>query len=128
MGRSADDISTHDFRFTALALDRFRQRTDRDGAGLAILTSHTVRLAGDRLFNQLVDAAGARGVPVVDQFDYIIRRGHRIEDAHWAHDLHWNPAGHRWAAEALLEHLKLHPETCSGSRERILDSPSVAIR
>ena len=126
--RQEDEISTHDFRFTALALDRFRRRTDRDGAGLAILTSHTVRLAGDRLFNQLVDAAGARGVPVVDQFDYIIRRGHRIEDAHWAHDLHWNPAGHRWAAEALLEHLHLHPETCGGSRERILDGPSVAIR
>ena len=123
-----DEISTHDFRFTALALDRFRKRTDRDGAVLAILTSHTVRLAGDRMFKQLVDAAGARGVPVVDQFDYIIRRGHRIEDAHWAHDLHWNPTGHRWAAEALLEHLHLHPETCGGTRERILDGPSAAIR
>lgn len=57
-----------------------------------------------------------------------IRRGHRIEDAHWAHDLHWNPTGHRWAAEVLLEHLHRHPETCSGSGERILDSPNRPIR
>ena len=49
------------------------------------------------------------------QYDYIIRQGGRAGDARWPHDLHWSPTGHRWAAEALLEYLKQHPETCGGA-------------
>ena len=101
--------------FTAFALDRFKEYTSRDGASLAILTSHTVRRHGDRMFNRLEAMARERGIPVIDQYDYVIRKGGRIEDAHWAYDQHWNPTGHRWAAEALFEYLKQHPETCSGA-------------
>ena len=28
------------------------------------------------------------------------------EKLHWQHNHHWNPQGHRYAAEALLEYLK----------------------
>lgn len=39
-----------------------------------------------------------------------------LEDAHWRHDTHWNIAGHRWAAEALLEWLKDNEDVCDGAR------------
>ena len=55
------------------------------------------------------------GIPVIDQYDYIIRQGGRAGDARWPHNLHWSPTGHQWAAEALLEYLEQHPETCGGA-------------
>ena len=99
----------------AFALDQFKERTDRDGASLAILATQTMRSHGNDWFNRLSALAEERDIPVIDQYDYIIRQGGRIEDAHWAHDEHWNATGHRWAAEALLEYLKRHPETCDGA-------------
>lgn len=100
---------------TAFALDRFKKYTGRDGASLAILTSHTIGRRGERMFDRLRAIADERGIPVIDQYDYIIRKGGRIEDAHWTHDEHWNVTGHRWAAEALFEYLEQHPETCDGT-------------
>ena len=100
---------------TAFALDRFKKYTSRDGASLAILTSHTIGRRGERMFDRLRAIADERGIPVIDQYDYIIRKGGRIEDAHWTHDEHWNVTGHRWAAEALFEYLEQHPETCDGT-------------
>ena len=47
--------------------------------------------------------AATLDLPVIDQADYILRQGARLSDARWPHDYHWNPAGHRWAAETLLE-------------------------
>ena len=100
---------------TAFALDRFKKYTGRDGASLAILTSHTIGRRGERMFDRLGAIADERGIPVIDQYDYIIRKGGRIEDAHWPHDEHWNVTGHQWAAEALFEYLEQHPETCDGT-------------
>ena len=48
----------------------------------------------------------ARDIPVVDQYDYIVRRGGDVRDASWRQDRHWNPQGHQWAAEAMLEWLE----------------------
>ena len=96
--------------FTGFALDQFKKRVERDGASLAILASHTMNRhgAGDRL-NVL---AKERGIPVIAQYDHIFRHGYRVEDARWTHDAHWNPTGHRWAAEALLEWFKKNPQIC----------------
>lgn len=58
-------------------------------------------------------------IPIIDQYDHTFRRGGKIADAHWPHDGHWNPIGHQWAAEALLEYLQRHPEICDrpGAKE-----------
>ncbi len=99
--------------FTAFALDQFKERTDRDGASLVILSTHRMGMFRPA-FDRLRAMAESRGIPVIDQYDYILRHGAEPEDAQWAHDAHWNAAGHRWAAEALLEYLKRNRDVCDG--------------
>ena len=97
---------------TAFALDQFKERTRRQGASLAILAVH--RLAfGDGPLRQLRELAAERQIPLIDQADYIRRQGAALRDAEWRHDGHWNPQGHQWAAEALLEFLLGNPEVCA---------------
>ena len=79
--------------FTAFALDQFRERAERDGAALAILSSHTMGTRGVPGFDRLAALAESRGIPVIDQYDYILRQGAKPwRDATWAHDGHWNAA------------------------------------
>ena len=100
--------------FTAFALDQFKERTDRDEASLVILASYTMGTRGHGPFDHMSALSEVRGIPVIDQYDYILRQGADPErDATWANDWHWNVAGHQWAAEALLEYLKENPEICT---------------
>ena len=99
--------------FTAFALDQFKERADRDGAALVILSTHTMRIWGDLGFDRLAALAESRGIPVIDQHDYIRRQGAEWTDAILAHDGHWNAAGHQWAAEVLLEYLKRNQDICT---------------
>ncbi len=98
--------------FTAFALDRFQERTQRDGVSLVILATHRMGQAGGRLTSYMNAMAEARDIPIINQYDYIVGQGNAVEDAHWAHDAHWNPTGHQWAAEALLEYLKQNQAVC----------------
>ena len=100
------------FDMMAIALDQFKERAERDGVSLMILSTYTMGTRGSFLFDWMRTLAHARNIPVIDQYDYIVRRGGKVEDAHWSHDSHWSPTGHQWAAEALLEYLKQHPEIC----------------
>ena len=99
--------------FTAFALDQFKERTDRDGASLVILATYTMGTRGHPTFDRLNAMAEARGIPIIDQYDYIRRQGGEIQEAYWAFDEHWNVQGHQWAAEALLEYVKKNPEVCT---------------
>ena len=108
--------------FTSFALEEFKKRADRDGAALVVLASHGLSLFGGGPLARLNEMAAARGIPVIDQGDFIRRHGAELRDAQWEHDGHWNPAGHRWAAAALLEYLKRNPNVCvrppAGGRTR----------
>ena len=102
---------TEALAFTAFALDEFKKRAERDGAGLVILASHEMsHFRGGPV--RLNEMAAERGIPVIDQGDFIHRQGAELRDAWWTYDYHWNPAGHRWAAEALLEYLKRSQDVC----------------
>ena len=102
--------------FTAFALDQFKERADRDGAALAILSTHAMRTLGDLGFDRLAALAEPRGIPVIDQHGHMLRQGADWRDAEWAHDEHWNVAGHQWAAEVLLEWLKRNQHVCTARR------------
>ncbi len=101
-------------QYTRFALEQFRQRADRDGAALVILATYTLKNPGTPLFERMSEMAATLGIPVIDQADYILRQSARLTDAHWPHDGHWSPAGHQWAAEALLEYIEQRPEVCDG--------------
>ncbi len=101
-------------QYTRFALEQFQQRADRDGAALVILATHTLGTPGTRIFERMSEMAAALDIPVVGQADYILRQGAELSDAWWPHDYHWNPAGHQWAAEALLEYIEQRPEVCDG--------------
>ncbi len=81
--------------FTAFALNQFKERADRDGVSLVILSVHLMRSRGEPPFDRLNAMVETRGIPVIDQYDYILRQGAEPRDARWAHDAHWNAAGHR---------------------------------
>ena len=99
--------------YTAFALAQFRERAARDGAGLVLLASHNLKVAGTTdLFDRIQEMAAAQGIPVIDQSDYIRRQGAGLADAQWRHDFHWNAQGHQWAAEALLEWIRENQEVC----------------
>ena len=102
--------------FTAFGLDQFKQRADRDGASLVILSTYTMGTRGNPAYDRLHALATARGIPVIDQSAYIRRQGAEIKDARWPHDAHWTAAGHQWAAEALLEYLKRNPAVCRAAK------------
>ena len=101
--------------FTAFGLDQFKERADRDGASLVILSTYTMKSRGAPAFDYLNALATVRGIPVIDQTDYIRRQGFKPKDARWESNYHWNAAGHQWAAEAVLEYLKRNPAVCSAN-------------
>ena len=98
---------------TAFGLDEFRKRAERDGAALAILATHRMhRFGGGGVFARMNAMAEERGIPVIDQAAFIRRQGAELREAGWAHNNHWSPAGHQWAAEALLEYLEENQDIC----------------
>ena len=111
--------------FTAFALDQFRERADRDGVALVILSTHYMGTRGDLFLDRLTALAESRDIPVIDYHDYALRQGAKSwRDATWAHDGHWNAAGHRWAAEALLEYLKRNQAICTTRKRPTAPPPS----
>lgn len=98
--------------FTGFALDEFKRRADQDGVRLVILAVHHVGDERNSFWIKLNDLAANRGIPVLSQYDHILRQGGAIEDANWPYDGHWTPAGHQWAAEVLLDYLQQNPEIC----------------
>ena len=99
--------------YTAFGIEQFKRRTDRDGAALAILlATREMGTRGDPQFDRISAIAEARGIPVISDYDYVVRRGHDAENGRWRFDRHWNATGHQWAAEAVLEWLKANQGVC----------------
>ena len=127
--------------FTAFSLDQFKERTDRDSVSLAILATNTMStrrmdmrrrthsrkgINGRAPIDSLREMAAARGIPVIDMYDYLSRQDGRVEDTisamHFYYDHHWNEVGHRMMAEAVLEYLKENAGVCD-TREAVETVP-----
>ena len=111
-GEEVPSLYEEALEFTAFALDQFKGRAEEDGVSLVILSTTTMGTQGNWNFDRMNALARERGIPVIDQVDYIRRQGKDIEDADWTRDSHWSLAGHQWAAEALLEYLKENQHIC----------------
>ena len=119
--------------FTAFGIDRFKERADRDGAALVILAFWPPADPGqgedrdwpsrDWRYKALIAMAEERGVPVIDMHGYIHRQGGDVRESRFAHDIHWNATGHRWAAEALLEWIARNRHVCGAEDGPGIDEP-----
>jgi hypothetical protein len=98
--------------FTGFTLDQFQERAHRDGFNLLILAALKHGDGSGLAFDRLERLAKARNIPVINLYSLIRAHGGRSKDAHLRHDGHWSPQGHRWAAEAVLEHLAGHLVLC----------------
>lgn len=98
--------------FTAFGLQQFKKRADRDGISLVILAAHNMGTRGDPAFDRMNEIAKALKIPVIDQYDYVVRQGDKIEGITFPRDGHWNATGHRRAAEAILEYLEQNQHIC----------------
>lgn len=78
----------------AFAQDQFKVRADRDGATIIILLIYDKIVPKNKIFDLVNGMAEDRDIRVIDQYNCIMRQGGRVEDAHFPHDAHWNPAGH----------------------------------
>jgi hypothetical protein len=115
---------------TRFALEEFQRRAKKDGAHLVILTTSQMSLPraprgrdtkedpilSRRAFLRLEAIARGLGIPVIDQYTYIVNNGGDLLAAQFRHDAHWTRQGHLWASEAILEYLAGHPEVCGDSR------------
>ena len=127
-GRPAPPL-TEAIEATAFALSAFADRAKADGAALVLLVTHRTTVdSGPEVVEALRRLAADSGIPLIDQYEFIRRRGGRPEDAHFRRDGHWNREGHRWAAESVLEYLAAHPEVCAETPPGARTAPGAAGR
>jgi hypothetical protein len=102
---------------TRAAFEAYVRWSQEDRFRLLVLGSHSLRdpaggPAPSRQVERLRAIIDPLGIPYVDQSDYIRSIGHQPVEANYRRDGHWNPDGHRWAAEALRARLAADPTLC----------------
>lgn len=98
---------------TRFALRQFSLAVTHDDAALVILSNY-------RIWGPWADALAsvADRIPIISQDDYLTAHGLSFQDVRWDHDGHWNPAGHRLAAQAVLEWLRANEAVCLANAAR----------
>jgi hypothetical protein len=96
---------------TKCAFGAWKRRAEQDGFQLMVLATDNVT-KGPGMQNpeygqirRLEVIAHELHLPLLDLYPIFLKRG-GPELARWKHDAHWNPTGHRWAADALLDFLR----------------------
>ena len=118
---------------TRQAIRLWKKEANAMGASLAILATHTLKvpaaisdeaaaakrtLVPNLLFQRLSSIGVEEGIPVIDQAEYISRRGGNLKETSFTFDGHWNEYGHQSAAGAMLEWLLNHPGVCEQSFQK----------
>jgi len=112
-------------KLTGFALSEFQRRVKQDDGNLVILTTSQMSLPrtprpgakkdpliSRRVFLRLEAMARTVGIPMIDQYAYILQSGGNLLAAQFRHDAHWTPQGHVWASEAVLKYLEQNPQIC----------------
>ena len=107
LGSQTPERGTKCLDCTRLALRQFAAYAKRDRVSLVIL-AHRVGGADLLLLESVAD-----GLPIISLPDYLAARNVTYRSIRWDHDHHWNPAGHLWAAHALLDYLRTNQAVCS---------------
>jgi hypothetical protein len=115
-------------QITGHVFDEYLGYARQDGFALAVLSTYGLHqhpitspssgreMDGDGYHRRLAGLLAPRGIPLVDQYEYIVRNGHERARAHFKRDGHWSEEGHRWTAEALLELFAARPGLCPPRR------------
>lgn len=100
---------------TRFGFSEFMRRTRADGARLVVLAASQISLSqGGRETSlpRLGEMLRELGIPLVDQYGFILSQGGDPMKAQFAHDGHWSADGHRWAAQAISQYLDQNPGIC----------------
>ena len=95
---------------TRCAFAAWKRRAEHDGFQLMVLATDNVtkgpamRKPEYGQIHRLRVIAQELHLPLLDRYPIFLKRG-GPELARWKHDAHWNPTGHRWASEALIDFL-----------------------
>lgn len=106
--------------FTKFAIQEFKNKVEQDHGHLMILATSQLSLLGKRddpgyrtrQLSRLRSIAAELGVPVVDQYEYIVAQGADPHLAQFHHDGHWSVQGHQWAAGAIWDYLQRQDKVC----------------
>jgi len=130
-------LSSESAHFTAFALDQWQERATRTGASLVVLASSNLPRerrtpGGANALDLFRGMAEERSIPFLDQVEYVQENWGEGKDVervgaalHWPIDPHWNAVGHRWAAEALIDHVARNPQLCAGQGRSPSSSHSI---
>lgn len=101
---------------TRFALQEFKRRADSDGFQLVVLAaSQLTYYSPDKnnfAYNRLQQITRDLGIPLVDQYAFIVGHGGDPIDAQFKRDGHWTEKAHQWAAEATMEFLEKNKTIC----------------
>lgn len=119
--------------FTEFALKEWKRRADNDGAKIVILLTSGFTLGAANLTDEsseelnvvakakknakyakkrIQDMADEFNIPLLDQFEYIVKIGGDPLKASFKHDGHWTVQGHQWASDVIWEYLDEHKDIC----------------
>jgi hypothetical protein len=104
---SRDLAKQHGAEFLAMTIGSVAMVEDRwDELFLSYPAAKTMTLDSRRPFSAIADLGDQQGFSVIDlvepfQQDFLAHKKSRS----WPHDGHWNPSGHRFAAEIVARHL-----------------------
>jgi hypothetical protein len=94
---------------TQCAFAAWRVRAEKDGFRLIVVAGDNVTdgagIPKTGAIRRLRTIAQQLDLPLLDLYPYFAMRG-GTSRTRWVHDVHWNPTGYRWAADAITEFLQ----------------------
>jgi hypothetical protein len=103
---------------TRFALQEFRRRAEADGGKLIVLAASQLTSSAESggkanyAMRRLRDITAQLGIPLLDQYQFILKQGGDPSAAGFRHDSHWSEKGHAWAAEMVMQYLEQNVYIC----------------